>query len=399
MINININEFDYDLPKERIAKFPLEDRTKSKLLVFKEEAITHSHFFNISEFLDKDYILIKNSTKVIFARILVKKQTGGKAEILCVEPISPSNDPQITLLSNQECTWKCIIGGKKITNAMILNSDNEKIKFSAEILEKNANNAIVKFKWEENYNFAQILDLLGEVPLPPYLERDSIEKDKTDYQTVYAQKEGSIAAPTAGLHFDNLILQKLSEKEINSYDLVLHVGPGTFLPVSSEDIANHVMHEEQIILEKQTLESILSELMKGKKIIATGTTTLRTLESIFWYGYNIIKSEDRNFNISQWGAYQESIDDSINFSDTLNAIIDYHKNDDLIKGKTSIILVPGYKFRTATALITNFHQPKSTLLLLISAFIGNENRKKVYSSAMENNYRFLSYGDSSILFK
>jgi S-adenosylmethionine:tRNA ribosyltransferase-isomerase len=397
MTDLNINDFNYELPKESIAKFPLEKRSTSKLLIFKDNEIIHKNFSDIPNYLNENFFLVRNSTKVIYARLKAQKETGGKAEILCVEPISPSNDPQISLMAKNENTWKCIIGGSRINKgSKLLIPELSNINLSAVVIEKENNTGIVKFTWLSDLTFAELLQRAGEIPLPPYLDRNAEENDKNTYQTVYAKSEGSVAAPTAGLHFDDEIISKLELGNVKILDLVLHVGPGTFLPIA-EEIKNHKMHEEMIFINSEFIDCLISELNLGKKLTAVGTTTLRTLESLYWYGVKLSENSNAEFSINQYEAFERK--NNLSFLDSLKNIQSKHKNDNVIIGKTSIFILPGYPINTAEVLITNFHQPKSTLLLLISSFIGNEQRKQIYASALENNYRFLSYGDSSILFR
>lgn len=393
LTKININDFDYNLPQNRIAKYPLENRSKSKLLVAQpsSESISHHIFEDIVDLLDFNSVLYINKTKVISGRFYMVKETGGRAEILLVEPVEPSNDPQIALQAKGTSIWKAIIGGKRVRIGTKLEDINGFVR--AEILEKEANEVKVKLDWEQG-TFSELLINTGVLPLPPYLNRDSEETDKESYQTVFAQNDGSIAAPTAGLHFTEELLSKLNEKGIKIRELTLHVGPGTFLPVSSDSIDEHKMHSEMFSVNKSIIKDLKQDLIDNKKIICVGTTSIRTVESLFWAGNNI-EEFSRSSLVKQWSPYEnENVTGAI---ESLDNLINYFEGD-IIQGKTELIIVPGYEFRFTKGLITNFHVPKSTLLLLVSAFVG-EQWKDIYKSALDNNYRFLSYGDSSLLLR
>ena len=398
---IDLNLFDYELPKSKIAEFPLENREDSKLLFFDSNSniLEHSNFKTISNLVENNSLLVMNNTKVIAARIPALKSSGGKAEILCIEPISPSIDPQIVMNSKDTCTWKCIIGGRNIKKDDVLITSDKKLE--AFILEKKDNIALVEFSWKE-FTFAQMLNNIGKIPLPPYIKREATEFDYIRYQTVYAKNEGSVAAPTAGLHFSDNIIDDLKRKNVKITELILHVGPGTFLPIESDDIRTHNMHFEQFFVHKNSLENIYNAIISGNDIIATGTTSIRTLESIYILGAKLLENDIdfNNLNVLQEDAYNlyknSSMPTAENVIYSILNLMDKH-NIEQIYGKTQLFIVPGFKFQIVNKLITNFHLPKSTLLLLVAAFIGTDNFKKVYQSALENNYRFLSYGDSSLL--
>ncbi len=402
--DIDLNEFDYDLPKDRIALFPLEERDQSKLLVAdcKSKKIDHSVFSNISSYIPDNSLIIVNSTKVIQARIFASKQTGGKAELLCVNPISPSSDPQITMSARKNCVWECIIGGRNIQeNSELRTKDNELV---AKILKRYENYAIVEFEYSATDTFSEILSKIGQIPLPPYINRDTTELDKDRYQTVYSKAEGSVAAPTAGLHFTDKVISKLKAKQVKFDEVILHVGPGTFVPIE-KSVAEHKMHKEQLFVSKSTIENIISAIRNKSKIITTGTTSLRTLETLYWVG---VKIHYQNFDINtnllleQFEPY-ELIDKyaTITFEQSMNAIAEKlsEENKLFIAGNTELFILPGYQIKTADGHITNFHLPKSTLLLLVSAFVGGKFWKQIYEEALVNNYRFLSYGDSSLLIR
>jgi S-adenosylmethionine:tRNA ribosyltransferase-isomerase len=403
MLDINLEEYNFSLPQEKIALFPLSNRAESKLLLVnkKNQSISHHCFQEIPDLLPENSTIFLNNSKVIAARLLMKKSSGGLAEILCVEPINPSNDPQIAMSAKGKCTWKCIVGGKRINTGSILSEDTL-FNFRATILEKEGQDAIVEFNWDnEKITFSEVIDKLGKVPLPPYIKRDVEAEDKIRYQTVYAEYDGSVAAPTAGLHFTNEILNLIKEKGIGIYELTLHVGTGTFKPIGSNNILNHRMHSELIIVSKSLLANILKSINDSKYIVATGTTSLRTLETLYWVGAKLINKElnysEGEFELGQWDAYR--MDKEIDVKDSIEMIINFLDKNNLseIRGRTELFVIPGYNFKIVKGLITNYHLPKSTLILLVAAFLGKELWKKVYSKALNNNYRFLSYGDSSLL--
>jgi S-adenosylmethionine:tRNA ribosyltransferase-isomerase len=395
-LDIAIKDFDYDLPSERIAKFPLEERDKAKLLVLNKEVIQEKTFFELPDLLDKDSLLIFNETKVVHARLFFQKTTGSIIEIFCLEPTSP-NEIQIAMAQKGEGYWLCFIGNNKkwkedyLSKTIIHNG--KEITLSAKRESQKDNAWIVKFTWTKEYSFAEVLSIMGVIPLPPYLNRQATNEDNEDYQTIYAKHEGSVASPTAGLHFTEKTFEDLKQKKIASNFITLHVGAGTFKPVSSELIIDHVMHAEKVAIPKQVIQNLIEHL--DKKIICVGTTSVRTIESLYWHGVKLIenKDEDIEIDISQWEPYQK--EENITPSQALQAIVDRmnRENVDLLCGQTQIIIAPTYKYRIVKAVVTNFHQPKSTLLLLVSALIGDK-WKDCYKFALENNFRFLSFGDA-----
>ncbi len=404
--DLSLDDFDYNLPLDKIAQNPIHTRENSKLLVFNrgEKSLIHTNFDAIEDFLPQNSLLIINSTKVIPARFFMQKETGGHVELLCISPILPSLDPQIAINATKNCTWECIVGGRRVKPNMILELKIKDTNFilKAKILSREENRATVQFFWnDEQKRFAEILDMAGKVPLPPYIKRESEEIDCDRYQTVYAEQSGSVAAPTAGLHFSDNILQKLEEKEIQVKNLVLHVGPGTFVPIA-DTIENHNMHFEQIVVRKSIIESLAKEYKKKDFFVtATGTTSLRTLETLYWLGVKAIKKnlEFTNDYAVLEQDYAYTVTDDFSPYEAFMALLDImeEKHLEFIRCNTQLFIFPPYKIRTIKALITNFHLPKSTLLLLVSAFIGIDNREKIYSEALNNNYRFLSYGDTSLL--
>lgn len=396
---IKISEFDYQLDDKRIAKHPLKNRDDSKLLVYRETGIEDLQFNQIGCLLDSNTRLIFNNTKVIRARLHFKKKTGAKIEIFCLEPYSPAEYVQ-SFESKASCQWTCMIGNAKkwkednLEKEIVI--DNNKILVTAQKLENKQNSPIINFSWNNsNYSFSEIIEAMGQLPIPPYLNRDTQESDIKRYQTVYSKIKGSVAAPTAGLHFTENVLNNIEKKGVVLEEITLHVGAGTFKPVKSEEIGAHAMHAEHFIVDKSTI----IRLLDGKKNIPVGTTSVRTLESLFWLAVKINKKLiTTDLHVNQWDPYK--IDTELNRAKALNILLEYLElqNLEFIEASTEIMIVPGYKFRITDSIITNFHQPKSTLLLLISAFVG-KNWGIIYKHALNNNYRFLSYGDSSILIR
>jgi S-adenosylmethionine:tRNA ribosyltransferase-isomerase len=344
-------------------------------------------------------LLIFNNTKVVQARLLFTKSTGASIEIFLLNPVMP-NDYQLAFGTTSETHWNCIVGNIKRWKGEILELplNSLGISLKAEMVSRTEDGALIKFNWDKlEISFAQVIELCGQVPIPPYLNREPEEEDKARYQTVYAKPEGSVAAPTAGLHFTNEVLSSLKSKRINFAEVTLHVGAGTFKPVKSETIGDHEMHTERIYITKSLINNILKT--RGR-IVVVGTTSMRTLESLYWLGVKLLENKEPFINpiVNQWDGYTLNAEYSIESS--LNALLMHidKTGSDYISASTRMIIVPGYKFRVVDVLITNFHQPRSTLLLLVAAFIGND-WTEVYNYALENNFRFLSYGDSSILFK
>lgn len=407
---LSLDEFYYDLPNNSIAQYPNKERSNSKLLVFNRDTsnITHTVFNNIYNYLPDNSLLVRNSTKVIPARFFMKKPTGGIIELLCISPISPSHDPQITINAINKCSWECIVGGHHVKEGLILSlQDNtndflNKTDFKAKILSRKENKAIVEFVWQGDFPFQKILENAGKIPLPPYIKREAENIDKTRYQTIYANISGSVAAPTAGLHFSEEVLNNLSKKNIKISNVILHVGPGTFVPITTS-IQEHNMHFEQIYIDKFTLNTLLEEYKKSNPfVIATGTTSLRTLETLYWLGIKSLNNEfelvDNNVILEQNYPYSANVD-NVSPYEALSSLLQQleKRNIDNLECHTQLFITPVYKIKTIKALITNFHLPKSTLLLLVSAFIGINNWKHIYKEALDNDYKFLSYGDSSLL--
>lgn len=397
---INIDDYNYALPEHRIAKYPLSNRNKSKLLVFSDHAIKDDMFENLISHINSNSLMIFNNTRVIQARILFHKNTGAKIEIFCLEPLQPS-DHSLNFQQNKKCSWKCLIGNLKKWKSEYLNKtflyNNKEYLLTAKKVR--GHNNVIEFNWNnKNLTFSEILGIAGQTPIPPYLNRSPEPSDKDRYQTVYSKYEGSVAAPTAGLHFTRKIFNDLKHKKILHEEITLHVGAGTFVPVRSDIIGDHIMHTEHILVSNKTIENIL---INPDRIIAVGTTSLRTLESLYWMGVKIANNpliNRKDLHTNQWEPYVSK--NNIKTKESLDALLTYMNKNKIttIKNSTQIIIVPGYDFKIVNGLITNNHQPKSTLLLLIAAFIG-ESWEKVYDHSLKNDYRFLSYGDCSLLYR
>lgn len=398
--NIKINDFSYNLPNERIAKYPLSERDKSNLLVWKNGSIKKDWFNNCTKYLPENAQLVFNNTRVIHARLFFRKETGAKIEIFCLEPVAPA-DYQIAFQEMAKVTWKCMVGNSKKWKAGILKNQFEingkQVTMNAEKKAQIGNSFEIELSWTGGFHFSEIIEQAGQLPIPPYLNRETEESDEETYQTVYAKIDGSVAAPTAGLHFTDDVLNQLVAKNISTKEITLHVGAGTFQPVKSETISGHTMHHEQVIINKNIIEGFIKN---PEKIIAVGTTSVRSLESLYWIGLQL---ETNTFNASlpevlQWDPYEN--DAIITTLKALHNIVDYlnKSGQDSIQFSTQIIILPGYNFKIISGMFTNFHQPQSTLLLLIGAFLGND-WKKVYDFAIANGFRFLSYGDSNLYLK
>ena len=393
--DIQISQYDYDLPDIRIAKYPLSQRDSSKLLVYKQGKIDQTIFSSISTHLPPRSLLVYNNTKVIHARLFFQKDTGAIIEIFCLEPIQPS-DYQMVFQSTKRCTWKCMVGNLKKwkQGALTLVCDVKGVSIELVAERDMINSQIhIHFSWNNvGVTFGDILEAIGKLPIPPYLHRESEENDEITYQTVYSKEQGSVAAPTAGLHFTDEVLARLHQTGICTTEITLHVGAGTFLPVKSATIGEHTMHTEMVVISKQTIKHLQASI---GNIIAVGTTSVRSLESLYHIGVQVSKQQ-YHLSVSQWEPYSDH--QLLSPFEALQAVIQYLNNNGLteIRFSTNIIILPSYQRKIVTGLITNFHQPKSTLLLLIAAFVG-EDWKKMYEYALNNDFRFLSYGDSSLL--
>jgi len=399
---ISILDYTYDLPNERIAKYPLQERDQSKLLIYRNGSIAEDSYRNIDQHLPGDSLLVFNQTKVVEARLLFQKPTGGVIEIFCLEPHHQYPDITSAMLTKEKVWWKCLIGGaSKWKHGMMLQKTVGDTTIEAAIIERSSEAFTIELQWNKpEMSFAEILHEAGAIPLPPYLNREVEANDNERYQTIYAKEEGSVAAPTAGLHFTKAIFDKLETKNIRSSFVTLHVGAGTFKPVKAEKMQDHEMHAEFIDVELSFIEQLIGNI--EKPIVAVGTTSLRTIESLYWIGVRIRNKKwemsNEEVGIQQWDAYE--LNNTLSSKEALQALLDWMKEQKLQRliTKTQIIIAPGYELRVAKGLITNFHQPQSTLLLLVAAVVG-EKWKEIYQHALENHFRFLSYGDGSLLWK
>ena len=400
---IYIADYNYPLPDERIAKYPLPERDHSKLLIYRDGQVSEDLFYHIGDHIAPDALLIYNNTRVIQARLEFHKPTGARIEVFCLEPLTP-HDYQLSLSSTTGCTWKCMVGNAKKWHEgddlkLQITNNKSQIFLRAIKGEQKGNTYAVRFEWDgEGVSFAEILDAVGELPIPPYLNRKTEESDLRTYQTVYSRIKGSVAAPTAGLHFTQNVLDDLHRRGIETDELTLHVGAGTFLPVKTADANEHTMHTEIIAVPRDTIAHIQAKL---GRIVAVGTTSMRTLESLYFLGRQLInhKFEIDNLHIGQFEPYEPTANSQeLTVKDALQAILDYldATGQTTLHAETQIMIKPGYTFRIVDQLITNFHQPQSTLLLLVSAFVGGDWRT-IYDYALSHDFRFLSYGDSSIL--
>ncbi|MCF2506259.1 S-adenosylmethionine:tRNA ribosyltransferase-isomerase [Dyadobacter sp. CY107] len=398
--SIRLEEFVYDLPDEKVAKYPLEVRDQSKLMIYKDGEIAHKQFTDLPENLPPKTLLVFNDTKVIPARAYFKKETGAVIEILLLHPELPTRVINDAMLVQHSCVWECMIGNKKrwkladqLATEVEVNGQQILLSVSYEDYDRN----LVRLNWEGNLVFLEIVNALGEIPLPPYLNRDTEARDSETYQTVYAHHDGAVAAPTAGLHFTQDIFEKLEAKGVKRSFLTLHVGAGTFQPIKVSSVTEHRMHSEQVVFTKQLVIDLLENL---ETIIPVGTTSLRSLESLYWFGVKLFRQETTSFFIEKLYPYPFEENELPSAAEALEAILTFMKNQDLdhIVGETEIFIFPGYTFRLCKAIITNYHQPGSTLILLVAAFIGQD-WKRLYSEALLKDYRFLSYGDSSLLWR
>lgn len=402
--HIQIAEYNYPLPDERIAKFPLAERDHSKLLVYNKGAVSHDIFYNLPNYLPKGALMVYNNTKVIQARLHFNKETGALIEVFCLEPIQP-NDYVLNFQQTKHCAWLCLVGNLKKWKEGSLRKEidvkGKKIVLTATRGEMHGTSHWIDFDWnDDSITFADILEGVGELPIPPYLNRKTEESDKKTYQTVYSKIKGSVAAPTAGLHFTDKVLKDIDAHGIEREEVTLHVGAGTFKPVKSEEIEGHEMHSEYIFVTKHTIERLLAH---DASAIAVGTTSVRTLESLYYIGVTLQSNPDASENdlhVRQWMPYEyaDSEPNPISAKQALQNIKDYLDRNalDALHTSTQIIVAPGYDYKIVKMLVTNFHQPQSTLLLLVSAFVKGD-WHKIYDYALANDFRFLSYGDSSLL--
>jgi S-adenosylmethionine:tRNA ribosyltransferase-isomerase len=384
--NIKIDDYDYHLPEDKIAVYPLQERDSSRLLVYKNGDISETVFKNIADEIPENALLVFNDTKVIHARIVTQTSTGNRIEIFCLEPLEPV-DIQLAFQQKNRCVWKCFVGNNRKWK-----DGNLQIEIESKIKNQKSKIVIKRgkqiddaweiiFEWNSDLTFAEILENVGKIPLPPYIQREVEETDEDRYQTIFAKTKGSVAAPTASLHFTEGVMKSLKEKGVEFTELTLHVGAGTFKPVTTETIGDHIMHNEKVIVSHDCLQKIIKTKSENRPIIAVGTTSLRSLESLYWL-------EKGASHVEQWAAYSENKNQKSKINEFTNSPLQF---------STSLIITPNYEFKVASGIITNFHQPKSTLLLLISAMVGND-WKKIYNYALSHDFRFLSYGDSSLLF-
>jgi len=400
--DIAIAEYRYDLPNERIAKYPLAQRDESKLLIYKNHRIAEDIYRHIDEHLPAGSLLVFNNTRVVEARLLFQKPTGGVIEIFCLEPHAHYPDITTAMLTKEKVWWKCMIGGaSKWKHGMTLLKQVDDLLVEATMVERTAEAFTIELKWNDaSLSFAEVLHKAGAIPLPPYLHRQAEASDSERYQTIYASEEGSVAAPTAGLHFTEHIFQQLANKNIATSFVTLHVGAGTFKPVKAEKMEAHEMHAEFIDVELSFIEALAEKV--NDTVVAVGTTSLRTIESLYWIGCKLqdpaFPLQEADIAVEQWDPYE--MKDTLPVKEALQLLVKWMKARQVSRliTKTQIIIAPGYELRVAKGIITNFHQPESTLLLLIAAIVGKE-WKTIYQYAMEHDFRFLSYGDGSLLWK
>jgi S-adenosylmethionine:tRNA ribosyltransferase-isomerase len=403
---IRIEDYDYLLPEDRIASHPLAERDASRLLLFTEAGCSDSVFRQLAEEIPAGSLLVFNDTRVIRARLLLAADAGQAIEIFCLEPVLPA-DYQMSLSNCEEVVWCCLIGGNRKWKSGVLalqvSTDHGTARIEITRRERLDDGSFyMVFQWNNPaLTFADVLEAAGQIPLPPYLNRPAEEEDELRYQTIYAKEQGSVAAPTAGLHFTEAVMQSLHDKGIDTAYVTLHVGAGTFRPVKSELMAEHSMHRENVIVSRQLIERLLQQMEKGLPVVVVGTTSLRTIESLYWFGVQCAAAnatDPLSFQLDQWEPYRQQPDSLPDGQESLRQLLDFLGDSPRLEGDTQLLIAPGYRFRLADALITNFHQPRSTLLLLIAAFIGSAWRD-VYAYALSNGFRFLSYGDSSLLWR
>lgn len=397
--DIAIAEYDYPLPDERIAKYPLPERDASKLLLYDKGEVKEDVFSNLHKYIPQGMLMVFNNTRVIRARMRFRKETGAQIEVFCLEPESPADYQQI-FQETEQCVWQCLVGNsnrwKEGALTQTVNISGNSVTLSVERVGSAASVNRIRFYWDGGYSFAEVLEAAGELPIPPYLNRSTEESDIRTYQTVYSKVKGSVAAPTAGLHFTPKVFDALKRTGIQTGEVTLHVGAGTFKPVKSEMISEHEMHEEYIEVHKELIKRLIEA---GGSAVAVGTTSVRTLESIYFLGELVAESPDiaeESMHVGQWIPYDR--EHRIAAIDALSALYEWMGRNGLerLHSHTQIMIAPGYEYRIVKAIVTNFHQPKSTLLLLVSAFV-NGDWRKIYDYALENGFRFLSYGDSSLL--
>ena len=397
---LRIEDYNYPLPDERIAKYPLSERDSSKLLRYENGKVSEYVFRDIPGLLPDNAIMVFNDTKVVPARLHFVRPTGARIEIFCLQPVKPE-EYNLSFAATESCTWKCVIGNAKKWKGDILSLYNPQedeavtaLNMRAELVSREGETGIVRFIWDGGHPFSRVLEICGTIPIPPYLNRESEALDVERYQTLYAKIRGSVAAPTAGLHFTEKVLSEIKARGIDMETVCLHVGAGTFLPVKDSEVSKHSMHREPFVVSLDFLKDILES---GKKIIAVGTTSVRTLESLYYVGVSCIEKGHPE-DVEQWAPYTREYEPTTR--EAIAALVKYLEDNSLteLKVGTRIIIVPGFKFRLVDVMVTNFHQPESTLILLVSAFVGGDWRT-IYDYALSHDFRFLSYGDSSLLFR
>ncbi len=398
---IQILDYSYALPDERIAKFPIAERDHSKLLIYNKGEVGEDVFYHLPEHLPQGALMVFNNTKVIQARLHFRKETGALIEIFLLEPAKPADYEQM-FQTRDCCQWLCIIGNQKKWKegalSRTLDINGKQMTITATRKGEAGTSQLIEFQWDGGASLAEVIDAIGELPIPPYLNRKAEESDKTTYQTVYSKIKGSVAAPTAGLHFTERVLADLDQRGIEREELTLHVGAGTFKPVKSATIGEHDMHTEYVAVRRHTIERLLAH---DAEAIAVGTTSVRTLESLYYMGLKVLRNPDlkeEDLHVRQWEPYEEVSGENPEVKEVLQALLDWMVRNDLtvLHSSTQIIIAPGYDYKIVRMLVTNFHQPQSTLLLLVSAFVKGDWRK-IYDYALSHDFRFLSYGDSSLL--
>lgn len=396
--DLSINDYTYALPEERIARHPLAQRDKSRLLLYQAGQVADRFFQELPELIPANALLVLNDTRVVRARIQMQRATGAVLEFMVMDP-AEGRTMEVALLDQRTSRWWCMVGNAKRWKGEELILEQNGITLRAERIDQRNGEHLIEFRWNDDRAFVDVLQCTGSVPLPPYMRREAMPDDDTRYNTVFATNNGSIAAPTASLHFSEEVLARLKERGVRSTHLTLHVGAGTFLPVKSERMAEHAMHSEQVRIPREALIALRVQVDRGP-IIAVGTTALRSLESIYWHGVMLLQGRAKGaLRIEQWEPYGHTNEELPSTAEALDAVIgSLGEATSVLSGNTSLLIAPGYDFRFATGLITNFHQPQSTLLLLVAAFVGPDWRR-IYDHALGNDYRFLSYGDGSLLMR
>ncbi len=393
----------YDLPPDRIAMHPLDERDASKLLVWRstEEPIEHTTFNRVSDLLPEESLLVVNQTRVIAARLYLRKPTGGMVEVLITDPVAPSTDPAVVLAAREGSRWRCLVGGRNVHPGMELVSDDGSLRIN--VVERASTEGLVDLSWQGGQTLSEVIEALGTIPLPPYIQREVEHADEERYQTIYARDQGSVAAPTAGLHFTDRVMADIAARSVDVARVTLHVGLGTFRPVEAEDLRDHVMHSERLGVARSEVARICAAAARGSMFTCVGTTSIRTMESLYLWGARLLRDGDQGasqLTVDQWDAFDPSLHktDRQEAFDRVGRWMDAHGMT-TAWGSTQLMIAPGCSVRSTDALITNFHQPGNTLLALIAGFVGENNWRSIYGAALAGGYRFLSYGDSSLLFR